>query len=68
MSQYYPASSHARDTAGKPDANGSGIIIKFEDILELISYITDIYENTSTIVPIWTLFFKEWYLIKATFS
>ena len=33
---------------GKPDANGSGIIINFEDIVELISYITDIYENTST--------------------
>ena len=31
-----------------PDANRSGIIIKFEDILELISYITDIYGNTPT--------------------
>ena len=40
-SQYYLV-----DTEGKPDANGSKIIIKFEDIPELISYVTDIYENT----------------------
>ena len=40
--------SHARDTEGKPDANGSGIIIKFDGILGLISYITDIYGNTPT--------------------
>ena len=33
---------------GKPDADGSGIIIKFEGILQLISFITEIYENNST--------------------
>ena len=46
--QYYLVDSHARDTEGKPDANGSGIISKSENILELISYITDIDENTLT--------------------
>ena len=45
-SQYYLVDLHVRDTEGKPDANGSKIIIKFEDIPELISYVTDIYENT----------------------
>ena len=49
QSQYYLVDSHARDAEGKPNANGSGIIIKFEDVLELISYITDIYENNSTL-------------------
>ena len=39
-SQYYLVDSYAQDTEGKPDANGSGIIIKFEDILELSSYIS----------------------------
>ena len=34
---------------GKPDSNESGIIVKFEYILKLISYITDIYENISTV-------------------
>ena len=47
-SQYYLEDSHARDTEGKSDAKGSGIIIKFDYILELISYIPGIYENTST--------------------
>lgn len=47
-SQHYLVNLHARDTEGKPDANGSGFIIKFENIVELISYIADIYENTST--------------------
>ena len=46
-SQYYLVDSQARDTEGKLDANGSGVIIKFEGILEFISYITDIYENIS---------------------
>ena len=45
-SQYHLVDLHVGDTEGKPDANGSRIIIKFEDIPELISYVTDIYENT----------------------
>ena len=49
-SQYYLVDSYARDTEGKLDANGSGIVAKFEGILELISDITDIYENTSTMI------------------
>ena len=47
-SQYYLVDSYAQDTEEKPDANGAGIIIKFEDVFELISYITDIYGNTPT--------------------
>ena len=39
-SQYYLADSYAQDTERKPDANGSGIIIKFEDVLELSSCIS----------------------------
>ena len=49
QSQYYLVDSHSWDAEGKPNANDSGIIIKFEDILELISYITVIYENNSTL-------------------
>ena len=41
-SQNYLVDSHARDTGRKLDANESGIKIKFEDILELISCIKDI--------------------------
>ena len=40
--QHYLVDSHARDTEGKPVANVSRIIIKFENILELISYVRDI--------------------------
>ena len=47
-SQYYLVHSRARDTEEKPDKNGSRIIIKFEDILEFISHITEIYENAPT--------------------
>ena len=47
-SRNYLVDSYARDTEGKPDANGSGIIIKLEDILELIICIADIYKNTPT--------------------
>ena len=43
----YLVDSHTRNGEGKPDANGSGIKIKFEDILTLILYITDIYEDIS---------------------
>ena len=56
--QYYLEDSHARDTEAKPDANGSGIIIKFEDILELISYIIDIYENSLTMTQYEIQFLK----------
>ena len=48
-SQYYLVDSHAWDTEEKPDSNGSRILTKFKNILELISYITNIYENTRTI-------------------
>ena len=40
-SQYSLVDSHAWDSEGKPDVHASGIITKFEEILELISYITD---------------------------
>ena len=45
----YTVDPHAGDAEGKPNANDSGIIIKFEDVLELISYSTDTYENNSTL-------------------
>ena len=45
--QYYLADSPDQDAEGKPNAMGSGIIVKFQDVPKLINYITDIYEHNS---------------------
>ena len=40
---YYIVDSHSRDTLGRPSAFGFGVILKFENIVELVNYIFAVY-------------------------
>ena len=40
---YYIVDSHSGDTLGRPSPYGTGVILRFENVVELVNYIFDIY-------------------------
>ena len=39
MSEFFLFDSHARDSSGMPDPNGTAVVMKFTNILELEQYL-----------------------------
>lgn len=45
---YYIVDSHSRNTLGQPSPFGVAVVLKFENIVEVVNYIFDIYHHTDS--------------------
>jgi hypothetical protein len=56
IDSFYLFDSHARDSSGMPDPNGTAVVIKFTNILELEQYVyclsLELHTNIYEIVPV----------------
>ena len=56
MNEFFLFDSHARDSSGMPDPNGTAVVMKFTNILELEQYLyslsIELYTNSFEIVPV----------------
>ena len=56
MNDFFLFDSHARDSSGMPDPNGTAVVMKFTNILELLHYLyflsIELHTNSFEIVPV----------------
>jgi hypothetical protein len=56
MNEFFLFDSHARDSSGMPDPNGTAVVMKFTNILELEQYLyslsIELHTNSFEIVPV----------------
>ena len=56
MNEFFLCDSHARDSSGMPDPNGTAVVMKFTNILELEQYLyslsIELHTNSFEIVPV----------------